>query len=286
MLFYSFIEHPTTRTTNMRKRIVIDDDKKSNFKNKKRREEEVQTTESSSVFRFGNYGNYYQFRRSHTDQPATDQIGSTDRTCGDNRIQALMSREEELFHNKRVLDVGCNSGFVTHIISHYFEVESVTGVDIDENLVSVARNRYFQCADCKDRISFHTEDYSKTDATIAESYDTILLLSITKWIHVNSGDDGLKRCFKRAYDQLRPNGWLVLEPQPWHSYLLLKRKRKRIKNNGTFDDSFIKSIQLRPQQFKDYLLSPEVGFSECIDCSPKQETKGFTGRPILLFHKT
>lgn len=60
--------------------------------------------------------------------------------------------------------------------------------------------------------------------TVRPEFDIILCLSITKWIHLNWGDSGLKRFFRRIYHNLKPGGRLVLEPQGWPSY----NKRRKL----------------------------------------------------------
>ncbi|TRZ09796.1 hypothetical protein HGM15179_017330 [Zosterops borbonicus] len=109
-------------------------------------------------------------------------------------------------------------------------------------------------------------------------FDVVLLLSLTKWVQLNWGDEGLKRLFRRAFRHLRPGGLLLLEPQPWESY----RKRKGL-TETTYRN--YQRIRLRPEQFPAYLTSPEVGFERCeLLGTPHHGSKGFQ-RPIYLFHK-
>lgn len=53
---------------------------------------------------------------------------------------------------------------------------------------------------------------------VREEYDVILALSITKWVHLNWGDAGVKRFFRRAFRQLLPGGRLILEIQAYSTY--------------------------------------------------------------------
>ncbi|GAA6107948.1 7SK snRNA methylphosphate capping enzyme, partial [Tachysurus ichikawai] len=113
--------------------------------------------------------------------------------------------------------------------------------------------------------------------TQREEFDVILCLSVTKWIHLNWGDIGLRRFFHRVYRHLRPGGLFILEPQPWSSY----SKRKKL-TETIYKNYF--SIQLKPEQFSSFLTS-EVGFSSYeLLGTPNSSSRGFQ-RAIYLFYK-
>jgi 7SK snRNA methylphosphate capping enzyme len=114
---------------------------------------------------------------------------------------------------------------------------------------------------------------------VVAEYDTIIAFSVTKWIHLNFGDQGLKRFFKRIYRTLLPGGRLLLEPQPWSSYRLKRRMTKDI--TETYNH-----IEFKPPEFVSYLLSAEVGFETCTTVAiPNNTHKGFQ-RSMFLFIKS
>ncbi|XP_011496691.1 PREDICTED: probable RNA methyltransferase bin3 [Ceratosolen solmsi marchali] len=131
-------------------------------------------------------------------------------------------------------------------------------------------------------VTFVQGNYVLEDDALLSSeqpqFDIILCLSITKWIHLNFGDAGLKQSFKRMHAQLRPGGVLILEPQNWSSYSKKKSLTEKIYKN-------YQSIEFLPHKFTQYLLSSEVGFCKCEVVSvPPHPSKGFQ-RPIYLYTK-
>ena len=116
--------------------------------------------------------------------------------------------------------------------------------------------------------------------SVAAAFDTVLCLSTSKWIHLNWGDAGLLRLFRRVHAALRPGGRFLLEPQPWSSY------RKKASLTPAILRNY-HAIQIRPAQFERCLLD-DVGFRSCtqveVDYSGAQSA-GFKRRPLYLLVK-
>ncbi|KAF7632592.1 Bin3-type SAM domain-containing protein, partial [Meloidogyne graminicola] len=193
---------------------------------------------------------------------------------------------KEWFIKKRILDVGCNAGHLTLEIAKQLNPSWILGIDIDDHLVGVARKNirhYFDCDEGQEFIGklpalikdynvwFSRENYVlESDEyleMVREEYDVILALSITKWIHLNWGDEGIKRFFKRTWKHLNQGGRLLLELQDFSKYY------KRAKTTPDMFETY-KCIKFKPDQFKDYLIN-NVGFVECQELgTPKAVTKG------------
>ncbi|KAG8983186.1 hypothetical protein FRB90_006240 [Tulasnella sp. 427] len=122
-------------------------------------------------------------------------------------------------------------------------------------------------------VIFRAKDWVENSIPEDEKgYDVILALSVAKWIHLNQGDDGLIRFFRRVWQTLRPGGRFVLEPQAWDGYAKAKRMHPRLKES-------YHALKLRPDGFEEVLQS--IGFG------PK-ESLGMTGeggfrRPVDVY---
>uniref|UniRef100_A0A914VUR5 RNA methyltransferase n=1 Tax=Plectus sambesii TaxID=2011161 RepID=A0A914VUR5_9BILA len=245
-------------------------------------------------FRYGNFNRYYGKRLKEKEE--------------DPRFKLI---NREFIEDKSVLDIGCNVGFLTLKMAKDMAPRRITGVDIDGQLVGIARkNIRHYCDDSiemtgkfpasfsrqfgpvsappinptqkfPNNVWFHQENYVlATDDMldqVSPLYDTVLALSVTKWVHLNWGDAGLKRFFRRIFRHLFPGGHLILEPQQFSTY------RKRSKMTPEMNQHY-KAILLKPDQFRDFLVK-DVGF---VACDAREVTnahaKGFQ-RPILVFMK-
>ena len=157
---------------------------------------------------------------------------------------------------ERVLDIGCNAAKPLLELCQLLpnSLMYVLGVDIDAELVAQARAalrqawcerqprtrettvaamQYFPACFSSlldplpfapvgtDTLPAHVHfvqgDWPRMDPD-PEGFDLVLCLAVSKWIHLNQGDDGLFLCLSRMASQLRPGGLVALEIQPWRSY--------------------------------------------------------------------
>ncbi|CAG9862614.1 unnamed protein product [Phyllotreta striolata] len=261
--------------------------------------------DKDKLFQYGNYNRYYGYRNPHNEI--------------DHRMR-VFSHHPYLFENKDILDIGCNIGHVTLSVARDFGAKSIVGIDIDPKLISIARknvkhyvkkeeatvsplimleNVMQKRSQSQTKSSYHDMqnkgkgfpnnvtfkqcNYILEDDNLMAleqpQFDVIMCLSVTKWFHLNWGDAGLKQAFRRMYAQLRPGGKLILEPQNWASYKTKKKLTETIFNNYN-------SIEFFPEKFREYLLSPAVGFAKGeILGYPVHQAKGFR-RPIQVFTKS
>ncbi|KAF9649352.1 Bin3-domain-containing protein [Thelephora ganbajun] len=97
-------------------------------------------------------------------------------------------------------------------------------------------------------LSFRTADWASQKIPEDDTgYDVVIAFSLTKWIHIHNGDEGLKKFFERVHAVLNPGGFFVLEPQSWESYAKTKRM-----------DPTVNNLKLRPEDFQTVLEG--IGF--------------------------
>lgn len=216
-----------------------------------------------ALAKYGNYRNYYFHRTA---------------TVPDSRLSLL---PRDLFQNRSVLDLGCNAGKLTVETCKYLGATNALGIDIDDVLIGKASDDCFrQLGDgfeskivCRFVCSnFMEAGYWDTFLLREGSFDTILLLSITKWLHLHHGDSGLVSLFRSLFEILPVGGTLVVEPQEWHNY-------KRAVSKNTSLRPVFKELKIRPN-FEMELTHVGFSLSKMID----REEGGFS-RPLMIWKK-
>ncbi|KAF3698411.1 7SK snRNA methylphosphate capping enzyme [Channa argus] len=219
-------------------------------------------------YQYGNHSHYYGFHGFYGNK-WEGRVGEDE----DPRLRLL---EADWFRDKAVLDVGCGTGHMTLSIARRFNPTHILGVELDKRLVQAAIQniRHFLSHDLVVEERRGKGDYvSEREVWPGQGqYDVIMCLGVTKWVQLQSGDAGVVRLFKRAYQSLSPGGLFILEPQPWSRYSHSKRASETTYRN-------YRSLKLRPEQFTSY-LTDSIGFT-----SYRLLTHTGNQRPIYLFHK-
>lgn len=137
----------------------------------------------------------------------------------------------------------------------------------DDNGGKYPFNVFFRCEDIMESTN-RPEEYG---------YGVILCMSVSKWVHLNHGDDGLMRFFHLLFSMTTPGGKVIMEYQPWKSYINNKAASEIIKCN-------FKQIKIRPDDFE-RILTEEIGFTIITRLGTSlDKARGFQ-RPIVVLMK-
>ncbi|KAL6494542.1 hypothetical protein OROGR_031342 [Orobanche gracilis] len=251
---------------------------------------------------FGNYKNYYGYRVGHD----LDE---------DPRLRMMKG---EWFEGKDCLDIGCNNGLITIAIAKKFGCRSILGVDIDgarisdacrtlRKVIRTSKHTGTSKIDKSEDVELANGLENNTTETLIDEkgddsgYPAVPVeadllkivsfqkgnfvqswhppsLSVTKWIHLNWGDDGVITLFWKVWKLLQPGGIFILEPQPWSSYYNNRKVSETAATN-------YKNIQIGPEDFQDILLD-KIGFRRVENITTRLSgTKSGFDRPALAFWK-
>jgi len=202
-----------------------------------------------------------------------------------------------------VLDIGCNEGNLT--IDMYNRIRSelsnditihIIGIDIDEMLIDRANKKdkvvVNSNSNSNDTIQFMTVDIMNNDSRSIISnrkYHFISIFSVTMWIHLNHGDDGLRNCLYNTIDLLTNKGSLLIEPQPWKCY---KKAAKRLRKLGMPNPSYFGKLNINDieKQITVMMMKSDKNNSDINDkLFTSYNTYGPDpkwGRTLILFHKS
>lgn len=180
----------------------------------------------SSTTPYGNFHNYYAFNKPENRtaylaaSPALLHLTQS--------AAARISASNPL----RILDVGCNAGDISVAVHRLLcerpfslphDAVRVVGADLDPELIERGKELHTVNTQC----SFHATDIMNSDSLDGlpyRTFDLALVFSITMWIHVNHGDDGLDTFLRRLCSVASA---LLIEPQPWKCYRNLRARRRK-----------------------------------------------------------
>ncbi|CAK5085536.1 unnamed protein product [Meloidogyne enterolobii] len=221
------------------------------------------------------------------------------------------------FFEKSILDLGCNAGRFAITLARRCQPRKVIGIDLDQHLIGAARKniRHFADKEAKltsrfpasfpanfgpisapstssgskfpDNIWFFCQNYVLNSddelEKVTEEFEIIFALSLTKWIHLNWGDVGIRRFFHRAFRQLKTGGRFVLETAPYKDYIKHCNKKGSEKPPEEVLNNLSK-IAFHPEEFTEYLLN-NVGFNHHEELNtPQSKHLGISGR-LQVFYK-
>jgi len=168
-----------------------------------------------------------------------------------------MIKEMDADPGKKVLEIGCGTGYVAFIIAQKTNMQ-VLGSDLCVPFIEKAKGKY-----ALPNLSFETLDFNKASSTVHNKFDYIIGNGILHHLYYNLDD-----VFVTLMNLLNPGGKIIfMEPNIYNPYVAAIFKNKTLRNwaklepdEMAFSKSFIqKKLQAADFQhikimYKDFLL--------------------------------
>lgn len=159
---------------------------------------------------------------------------------------------------------------------------NLLGIDLDPILIQRARENNFNQSitfECLDFVlSQNRNDIIKNYLTKFDrnKFDVIFCFSITMWIHLNHGDEGLVKFLEDicSYTQM-----LVIEPQPWKCY---RNASRRLRRSGEQDFTLINFLKFNGDMEKHII---DICTKKCGFQKVSTSENNSWGRKLLIFNK-
>ncbi|CAH2224886.1 pre-miRNA 5 -monophosphate methyltransferase [Pelobates cultripes] len=198
---------------------------------------------------YGNFPNYYSFN------PPENRVS----LLPPGKLRSLLHRSCEA--PIMCLDVGCNSGDLSvALYNHLLQPSEPTdvpvdvhflGCDIDANLIAKAQasnpfpksisyvtRDIMDSSEPEDPIQHFLNGFNRS------TFDLGFCMSITMWIHLNHGDQGLIDFLGQLTNLC---DYLLIEPQPWKCY---RKAARRLRKLGRQDFDHFRSLSIHGDMAK------------------------------------
>ena len=214
------------------------------------------------------YGNFHKYYSFHPPGSRTEMFPKD--------LFSVLWKSQGSPSTFRMLDVGCNEGDLTIMLCQLAREQlssddvfvEAYGIDMDIELIQRAKKKCEGLSLGKNvNIEFIGGDFMNKDSVglIKGKFNFVSLFSVTMWIHLNHGDEGLETLFDRCADLLSMTttmGALLVEPQAWRSY---KNARKRVRNLQLPEPKFWRSISYKnPEEDIEKIIESRTQFNAVI----------------------
>ena len=239
-----------------------------------------------SGHRYGNFSNYYNFHS------VSERVGEVP----DSVLRSLAPQKGQVVH---VLDIGCNEGALSIAILMKLREAlpdsdiRLLGIDLDSTLIEAARVKHasvpgasFECHNVmQEEFDHHISAFCQSENI--KGFDLVTCFSTTMWIHLNYGDQGLKRLLSKLATACA--SLLVIEPQRWKSYknAVERCRRRHMEKFSAYSDLTWRGTEV--EGLISRYLSKSMSFELLQQSTCPHEIVSsdvmFWGRNMLIFRK-